>query len=920
MSFYNKDILLSKPSYLKGNLQIIACAGSGKTEFVSERIALQVQKGIAKPEEIVAFTFTEKAAEELKFRIRAKIKELMGKQPDIGDMYIGTIHAFAFHLLQEFIPRYRGFDMLDDIGRMAFLSSIRNDIDVDHLVNSLSSRFTKPYGRNKQNWTFSVFLSDIDRVREESWDPKKVAISKTFVEAYHTYLAKLEEKQFLDFSSILRIAVDTLKKNPKILDKVRKRYRYFTVDEYQDVNPIQEELIQLISGKQNVCVVGDDDQSIYQWRGADVSNILNFQKRYPAVSVYKLEINRRSHDGVVAAGRLLIEINKPRLPKSIKDKGVNSEPGDLFKLTFETQEEEIQWIVKRISQLVGTEYLDGSQIRKLKFSDIALLFRSISYEAGPYLDALKSAGIPVVFSGAGGLFDRTEVRSIMQTLEYISKCDAGAAYDDDFLKSIHDQLSAHFDIPFSRFKKGIDEIETLARKPKRISLQGLYGSILNLLGMDKEKYHGPENEVLLYNLGRLSTAITDYENSREYLTFKSIKDFIWFIRLHAEDSYDSGPSDATAHLIDAVQVMTMHGTKGLGFPAVFLPAHHKGKARAGENPSWIDPKKADLSRFATKEQDERRLYYVALTRAKKYLHVTYSQIKAGNTNRSKPKDLFVELKDDYFITDSTKDPTRRKPCSVEGVSEEARFPTNYSEMAYYLGCGYDYKMRFIYGFNPGVVQAMGFGKQMHNLINLLHKEYEDNQAIPTARRIREIVDEHFYLRYAHHELVENLKKGALKSLAQYVKMWEKDFTLAVKTERPFEMEFRNALIAGSIDMIKRDGDDGSTLEIIDFKTGKPENDLMEKYELQVQLYTIAARDALGLKTEKALVHFLDAEQKDRLQVGTSDHALNNAREQIGFAIDGITRMNFQRDARNNKKCTSCDWKKICAKRKGYRHE
>lgn len=920
MAFFNKDILLKSKKLLNGNLQIIACAGSGKTEFVSERIALQVEQKIAKPEQIVAFTFTEKAAAELKFRVRAKIKELIGHQPDIGDMYIGTIHAFAFHLLQEYIPRYRGFDMLDDVGRLAFLSSIRNDIDIDHLINSLKSRFTKPFGRNEQNWVFSVFLSDIDKVREEGWDVSKVSVSESFNKAYQVYLQKLNEKQFLDFSAILRIAVDTLKSNPKVLNKVRSQYKFFTVDEYQDVNPIQEELIQLISDKQNVCVVGDDDQSIYQWRGADVNNILTFQNRYQNVAIHKLEINRRSHDGIVSTGKLLIEANNPRLPKSILDKGVKSEPGDLFKLTFPNQVDEVEWIIKRIQSLVGTEYQDGSQIRKLKYSDVALLFRSISNESGPYLDALKDANIPIVFSGAGGLFDTTEVRSVMQMLEFISKCDAAVIYDEPWLQTLYTSVQVNFKISFKEFSEKLSNLEIWARGQKRLSLQGLYGSILSMLGLDEEEFHKDENEVLLYNLGRLSKAITDYENSREYLTFKSIKDFIWFIRLHAENSYDSGPSDATANLIDAVQLMTMHGTKGLGFPVVFLPAHHKGKARSGTAPSWVDSTKVDLSRFASSDQDERRLYYVALTRAKKYLHVTHSRIKTGNTKASSPKDLFVELPNRFFITQTSVDPTTRKTCDIEGVSEEARFPTSYSEMAYYLGCGYDYKMRFIYGFNPGIVQSMGFGKQMHNLINLLHKDFEDTQTIPNPKRIKQLIDEHFYLRYAHDDLKESIKAGAFRSLTQYVKMWEADFSLTVKTERPFEMEFNNALIAGSIDMIKREASDGTTLEIVDFKTGKPENELFEKYELQVQLYTIAAREALGLNTQNALIHFLDATKKERLQVGTSDYALDNARQQITFAIDGITQMNFKRDARNNKKCAGCDWKKICAKRKAYRDE
>jgi CRISPR/Cas system-associated exonuclease Cas4 (RecB family) len=140
----------------------------------------------------------------------------------------------------------------------------------------------------------------------------------------------------------------------------------------------------------------------------------------------------------------------------------------------------------------------------------------------------------------------------------------------------------------------------------------------------------------------------------------------------------------------------------------------------------------------------------------------------------------------------------------------------------------------------------------------------------------------------------------------------------VKTERPFELEFDNALIAGSIDMIKRMEGDETVLEVIDFKTGKPENDLMHKYELQVQLYTIAAREALGINTQNALIHFIDTDKNERLSVQTAPAALETAKEELSFALQGITKATFKRDARQNKVCTSCDWCMICPKRKGFR--
>lgn len=918
MPFFNASLFETKPKLLKGNLQIIACAGSGKTEFVSERIAYMIHKQVARPEQIVAFTFTEKAAEELKFRVRAKIQELLGKQPDIGDMYIGTIHAFAFKILQDFIPKYRAYDMLDEVGRLAFLSSIKRDIDFEYLGRSLSKRYNKPYGRNLQSWVYKTFIRDVDIFREEGLKDE-AALSDSFKNAYHTYLQKLEEKRFLDFSSILRIAVDTLQSDPAVSKKLQDQYAFFTVDEYQDVNPIQEKLIQLISNRQNVCVVGDDDQSIYQWRGADVQNIITFQQRYPDVAIHQLDINRRSTDAIVKTADELIRKNNPgRLKKSIKDKGLASEKGDMYKLLFPKQEEEIEWIVTKIQSLVGKEFQEGNKQRKLKYSDFALLFRSIGNEAEPYISALKAANIPVIYAGTGGLFDTPEVSCIIDLFAYISECDREVKYDDQFLQNVRTNLPADFSITFRKLKAGIQALKESSRGQKRLSLQGVYVNVLSLLGLSEERFHEKEDDVLLFNLGRLSQAISDYENSREYLTFNSIKDFIWFIRLHAENAYDSGNTDAMAGLIDAVQIMTMHGTKGLGFPVVFMPSHFRQNREPDFGPTLLDTSKFDSDRFLNYAEDERRIYYVGITRSKKFLFVSSAEYKIGGKRRASRSHFFNEIPETHFITTDLPDPTKRLPCAIDAVSEEIRFPTSYSELAYYLNCGYDYKMRFIYGFNPGLVPALGFGKQVHNVINLLHKEFEDTGKIPTKGKIAKVIDEHFYLRYASDSVTDRLKVGALKSLTKYVQMWEQDFSLSVKTERPFELEFDNALIAGSIDMIKREEGNESVLEVIDFKTGKADNDLMHKYELQVQLYTIAAQEALGINTQKALIHFLDTDKNERLAVQTSASALDTAKEELSFAINGITKANFRRDARQDKICKSCDWCNMCPKRKGYR--
>ncbi|MEI6089723.1 MAG: ATP-dependent DNA helicase [bacterium] len=917
MAFYNSELFESKPELLNGNLQIIACAGSGKTEFVSERIAYQIFKGIAKPDQIIAFTFTNRAADELKFRVRAKIKELMGKQPDIGDMYIGTIHAFAFKFLQEYVPKYRGFDMLDEVKRLAFISTMKKEIHVRTLTNDLLTRFPRPFHINPENWLFNAFISDIDLLREEGLTEDDI-LSDNFRKASQVYFNKLEEKRFLDFSGVLRLAVDTLEKQPAIRQKVQDKFKFFTVDEYQDINPIQEKLIQLISNKENVCVVGDDDQSIYQWRGADVQNIITFQQRYTEVAVHRLDINRRSCDAIVKTSDELIAKNNPyRLEKNIKDKGLKSESGDLYKLLFERQEFEIVWIITKIKSLLGTEFLDGTQIRKLKYSDFAILFRSVLREATPYIEALKAANIPVVFAGTGGLFDTDEVSAVIKIFEYISECDKDVVYNSDLLKIMHANLPKEFSLSFEEYKARILKIQHLENKHSSISLQALYVKILIALGVSDVNFHNAEDDILLFNLGRLSRMISDYEEARECFYFYQIKEFIWFVRHHCEKYYDSGDTDARSGLIDAVQVMTMHGTKGLGFPVVFMPSHFGQNSVEVFGPTFLDVTKFDSTRFINTPEDERRLYYVALTRSKKYLFVTSASYKIKGKVRAPHSNFFNEIPDEHFIYMDIPDPTKRKLCDIDGIVDELRFPTSYSDLSCYLKCGYDYKMRHIFNFNAQLIPALGFGQQVHNIINLLHRDFENTGQIPTSTQINKVINEHFYLRYASDTILGNMKANAIKSITRYVQIWEKDFSLTVQTERPYEYEFENALINGRIDMIKRENENESVLEIIDYKTGKPKDELMRKYELQVQLYTIAVQEALGMNIQSASIHFIDSDQNERISINTSSMALESAKDEVRSALKGITKSTFKRDALHDRICTSCDWSKMCPKREGW---
>jgi len=915
-------LLKAEPGLTRQHLQIIACAGSGKTEFVSMRVAYMIAEGLAKPENIVAFTFTERAAQELKFRIRSKIRDLIGHQPDIGDLYVGTIHSFCYELLKEFVPGYRVFEVLDEGKRFAFINAHRSDLGYKKLKEWLESeKMRQPFGMMPLTWVMNTFIRGVDITREEMMTPGKISQCSDFVAAFQKYEEKLQEHRFLDFSSMMAIAVRYLESDKQLLSDVRKRFTHITVDEYQDINPIQERLIRLLTGPAtNLCVVGDDDQAIYQWRGSTVDNILTFPKRYKNVFIHHLPINFRSTNQIIYSSSDLIQKNKKRLSKKMGDSGKTGEKGDLYKIDFPAQADEIKFIIEKIQHLHGVQWEENNRHKRgLAYSDMAIFLRSVKYDGQPYLDAMDEAGIPYAVSGIGGLFEAEEVDVIFNIFAYLGgfkknwdfKAGTGESPEPN---DIYDHAAAIFHLPTKRqFTKDFESLHDALQSQRRLNLQGLYGHILKLLHVDDDEFHTEEHEIEMYNLGRLSQAISDYEGTRSYCTFKDIERFCWFIRQYAEGAYDAGAGEDPTRVINAVQVMTLHGAKGLGFPVVFMPYCIERPFRSTP-PGFLNPEAFNFSRYSGSVEDERRLFYVGLTRAKKYLFVTTSRQPVGKVRAKKPLQYFTELSDKSCMTIPDNDPTKRKRLPPQPSLEEYRFPTSYSELSDYIRCEYDYKMRYVYGFNPIIVQALGYGNQVHNLLNQLHKIAQQTGQVPLEEEAAKLLQEHFSLRYAASEQEETLKRSALRSILRYLNMWREDFSLSIKTERSFEMDLENALLTGTIDLLKRENGDSNILEIIDFKTGNDRKD-REALNLQVQLYTIAAREALDLNVQKAYVHFLDDQKQPRLEVLTTSKQLDIALRTLTDAVQGITTRRFQRNPRSKKSCLTCDWEKICPQKK-----
>jgi len=885
-------------NFRDGNLQIVACAGSGKTDVITRRIARLISGGI-KPENFIAFTFTEKAAEEMKFRVRKHLQELRPENPEIGDMYVGTIHSFCFELLKKFIPEYRGYDVLDENKRIIFLSNYSNfhRIHLNHLGE-----------RRYRN--IEVFCRSVDVVREEMINPED--LSDEFRECYENYLELLEEQKFLDFSGMMFEVVRLLEEDSEFAKRVREQYKYLIVDEYQDINPLQEKLIQLIVGeKGNLCVVGDDDQCIYQWRGSNVDNILTFKKRYKNVKSVSISTNFRSSEAIVESARRLIEKNPSRLDKKIEvwqERRIHFEPGDIYAVFFEDEEDEVNFVINKIKQLRGTKYINNrGEEFSLDYRDMAIFFRSVRRSAGPYIKALKDRGIPYIVKGGGKLFEQDEVKLAVLSLAYLGNSNFGD--EEDTLKSIEELYNACFgkNGDAEGFIEKLDFLKEELEEDAFISLQELYYRVLNCMGATDFEFTEPQ----YYNLGVLSQAISDFEAVYKKIRVKDIKYFLGYIKGYAQWNYEEGGSDDPTK-INAIKIMTIHRAKGLQFPVVFMPNLIKGrfpsKARAQQ---WhIPPNLFDIERYKGTEEDERRLFYVAITRSEKYLFLSGSEYLTEGVKRRKPSIFFEEFPKDYALTEPVEDPTRRDRLELSKAEALKGFPTSYSELRYYDRCPFDYKLRFIYGFNPKIALALGYGKSVHNILNIIHTKFRGKP--PTKEEIMRIIDENFYLRYAPENLLERFKNSAKRIIKNYVDKFSGDFTLILETEKAFEFALGNALISGSIDLIKRLNEKGEieSIEIVDFKE-HDDNELATDYEKQLKLYAIASLRALGLNPKKATVHHLD--EGTTSEVDISQKELEKVEKEVKNQVEAIMNRKFPKKPSKDK-CKACDWNYICTKK------
>lgn len=907
---YTKD-QLNAIEHISGNLQIIACAGSGKTQTISARIANIILSGVPK-DQLLAFTFTEKAANEMKLRIRSQLEEKMPNDPELGGMYIGTIHSFCFQYLKEIRPEYRNYDIIDENKRFLFLARHRNDIGLNQLTTRREPPFT-PLVR---------FVKTLDIIKQNQISEDDIQNdSLGFYDCYLKYNELMNQHKFIDFSTIVEKLVSFLKNDPNELRMIRQKIRYVVVDEYQDINPIQENLISLIASKDgNLCVVGDDDQSVFEFQGANVENILTFSERYKDVTSVSLLKNFRSTDSIIEAARDLIQYNSGHRLEKRMEHGKSyheGERGDIYQLAFQTRVEEVEFIARKIKELSGCKYLESVDdengdkfYRGLDWCDFAILVRT-NATARDFIDIFEREGIPFTARGTAGLFERHDIHFLQLVFNYFSDSEIWTR-EGNISCSITD-LKTYYEQNINKrrwrkIKSTLIELKKEIDKGNRFYPQHIYQQILHAMGVEEDLF----NEGQLYDFGRFSQLILDFETVNEWVNKNRLKSFVYFLNGYASSRIDIGGLDDPTRL-NTVTIQSIHKAKGLEYPVVFIPDLATGRfpSRRRNHKPDIYLTNIELSRFTSRDLGERRLFYVGVTRSEKFLFLTMAQDIYPRPPR--PSVYFNEYTHDILLVDNVPDPTKRKHIKPDPKTILEIIPTTFTDLQYFLKCPYDYLLRKLMGFSPTIDLSFGYGLQIHNLLNRIHTESQ--HLAPDENEIDKLTENEFFLRYTRGQIFDNMKNKAKSILKNYIRSFKGDFPLKLETEKPFEFVLDDALISGQIDLITKINPETNELldvNLIDFKTEKKEGRRERNpiNRLQLRLYAIAAGKALGLNPVVTNIHYLS--DNIRFDVDISEKKLSEAKQAINNAVQGIKRRRFAKKPGTH--CEKCDFNLICSKK------
>ena len=642
----------------EGPVLVLAGAGSGKTTVLVNRIAYMISEKHIRPWNILAITFTNKAAREMKDRI----ERLLGDTAK--DMWIGTFHSVCVRILRSCIDLLgysRDFVIYDTADTKTVMKECLRELDIDE--KSFPVRNVLSIISNAKNDLMDA--ATFENVYKSDYRMSIIA------KIYYRYQTKLRKNNAVDFDDIILNTVKILSENPDVLSKYQDKFQYILVDEYQDTNNSQYLLINLLAqANRNLCVVGDDDQSIYKFRGANIGNILNFEDDYSDVQKITLDQNYRSTQNILDAANSVISNNKGRMGKSLWTS--NGDGNKVFVYTGTNEYDEARYIARQIKKHFDEQ---GS------FSDCAILYRT-NAQARVIEEMLMRESVPYKVLSGLRFYDRKEIKDIIAYLRvvYNPNDDVSLARIINEPKrkignatlekarniareketSLYDVISHADDYP--EFKTAIKKllsfseiIQSLIKLKDTVTIEDLTGRIFNDRGYmaDLVMDDTTESKTRIVFLGEFISVITEFEKNEE--TGNTLGEFLENISLVSDiDGYDENE--------DSAVLMTIHSAKGLEFPIVFLSGLEEGLfpgMRSMESDDDIE--------------EERRLCYVAITRAKEQLYITktISRTNHGKTMPTTASRFFKEIPVEYLEDKTTLQPKVAKVMQDLGVRNAA---------------------------------------------------------------------------------------------------------------------------------------------------------------------------------------------------------------------------------------------------------
>ena len=1008
--------------YNKGPLLIIAGAGTGKTSVITERIIHIIKKELGKPSEILALTFTEKASEEMSERV--DIEMPYGYE----EVTISTFHSFCDQILRKdgyHIGIDTNYTLLTSAQSYIFMKKHLYDLPLDKFrpkgnptkfLNDMLKHFSRLQDEDVSPKEYLQYVKTLSKVTKEEKEIYKKTLELANVYTKYTEL-KIQESR-LDFGDLIIFTLNLFRKNIDVLEKYRKQFKYILVDEFQDTNYTQNVLVNTLSlglkaGKVDIknrvrpslTVVGDDDQAIYKFRGAAISNILQFKKMYKDAKEIVLTENYRSNQEILDAAYTLIKHNDPNrlevtenIDKRLIARGEFDPVDDdsVQLIVTENEQREAEKIAQKILELTGfskeidregvfdesgqSKLVDNEDVEGLyKFSDIAILGRANKHLES-IMQALRLEGIPYKIGGSRGLYSREEVKVIIAFLRILvdgkeSKSMFKLLCMNQFnispreLVDLNAQARRNNNSMLEELEDiweitvGGEKMEEVVKKDGDIFSPKSILEISNLLLLLNESLfkmkEGDSLTEILYlfikQSGYLNSLIEE-DSMENHFKISNIHKFFELAKDYEKGNPDSNVFEYVEYLnycievgesplvdqtdmseYNAVNIMTVHGAKGLEFPVVFMINLVSGRFPSRNMSDTIPiPKeliKEDIVVEDEKEahiQEERRLFYVGATRAKEKLFLTAAKLYNGGIRQKKPS-LFLsdildrEVRESFKVkSNDMKEETGLR--EYEGKEKKEVFPRefkykisgiSYSQISKYQNCPKQYEYSYVYKIPTLPKGSLAFGSTIHNTLNefyVIQKRSKEGlegiQEEPTLEGLLEIYYKKWIsVGYGSKEEERERKKSGVKALKGFFKDIYNKKDIPVGLEQSFRIHLRDVSFVGKIDRIDLIGESEGKKEvrIIDYKTGKVKEKTDLKKDLQLPLYAIAAEKTLGVKVVKASYIFI--EHGEEIEVDISKGRRDMAEKELEKVVEKIQENRFK--ATPGFLCRFCDYKDIC---------